>query len=66
MSYFLTMSYNKVKDDKSVYDNTVMLKNYFLGSFFDKKKWCSLSLVSVQFAFRAANAKLIFYAMISI
>ena len=47
MSYFLTMSYNKDKDDKSVYDNTVMLKNYFLGSFFDKKKWCSLSLVSV-------------------
>ena len=37
MSYFLTMSYNKDKDDKSVYDNTVMLKNYFLGSFFDKK-----------------------------
>ena len=26
-SYFLTISYNKNKDDKTVYDNKVMIKN---------------------------------------
>ena len=36
-SYFLTMSYNKDKDDKAVYDNNVMIKNYSLKSFFDKE-----------------------------
>ena len=36
-SYFLTMSYNKDKDDKAVYDNKVMIKNYSLRSFFDKE-----------------------------
>ena len=36
-SYFLTMSYNKDKDDKAVYDNKVMIKNYFLRSFFNKE-----------------------------
>ena len=34
---FLTVSYNKDKDDKAVYDNKVMIKNYFLRSFFDKE-----------------------------
>ena len=34
-SYFLNMSYNKDKDDKTVYDNKVMIKNYSLKSFFD-------------------------------
>ena len=29
-SYFLTMIYNKDKDDKAVYDNKVMVKNYSL------------------------------------
>ena len=33
-SYFLTMSCNKDKDDKAVYDNKVMIKNYSLRSFF--------------------------------
>ena len=43
-SYFLTMSYNKDKDDKTVYDNKVMIKNYSLGSFFDKELGgCSFS-----------------------
>ena len=37
MSYFLTMSYNKDKDDKAVYDNKVMIKNYSLIPFFDKE-----------------------------
>ena len=36
-SQFLTMSYNKDKDDKAVYDNKVMMKNYSLKSFFDKE-----------------------------
>ena len=36
-SYFLTMSYNKDKDDKAVYDNKVMVKNYSLESSFDKE-----------------------------
>ena len=36
-SYFLIMSYNKDKDDKTVYDNKVMIKNYSLKSFFDKE-----------------------------
>ena len=36
-SYFLTMSYNKDKNDKAVYDNKVMIKNYSLRSFFYKE-----------------------------
>ena len=36
-SYFLTMSYNEDKDDKAVYDNKVMIKNYSLRSLFDKE-----------------------------
>ena len=36
-SHFLTMSYSKDKDDKAVYDNKVMIKNYSLRSFFDKE-----------------------------
>ena len=31
------MSYNKDKDDKAVYDNEVMIKNYSLGWFFNKR-----------------------------
>ena len=34
--YLLTMSYNKDEDDKAVYNNKVMIKNYFLGSLFIK------------------------------
>ena len=37
ISYFLTMTCNKDKDDKAVYDNKVMIKRYSLTSFFDKK-----------------------------
>ena len=36
-SYIFTMSYNKYKDDEAVYDNKVKIKNYSLGSFFDKE-----------------------------
>ena len=36
-SYFLTMSYNKDKNDKAVYDNKGLIKNYSLDSFFDKE-----------------------------
>ena len=36
-SQFLTMSYNKDKDDKAVYDNKVMIKNYSLRLLFDKE-----------------------------
>ena len=36
-SYFLHMSYNKDKDDKSVYDNKVMIKTHSLRSLFDKE-----------------------------
>ena len=36
-SYLLTMSYNKDKDDKAVYDNKVMIKNYSLRLLFDKE-----------------------------
>ena len=36
-SCFLPMSYNKDKDDNTVYDNNVMLKNYYSESFFDKE-----------------------------
>ena len=32
--YFLTMNCNKDKDDKAVYGNKVMIKNYSFGSFF--------------------------------
>ena len=31
------MSYNKDKGDKAVYNNKAMIKNYSLGSFFDKR-----------------------------
>ena len=31
------MSYDKDEDDKAVYDNKVMIKNYSLRSFFDKE-----------------------------
>ena len=31
------MSYNKDKDDKAVYDDKIIRKNYSLGSFFDKE-----------------------------
>ena len=34
-SYFL--SYNKDKDNKAVYDNNVMIKNYSLRSLFDEE-----------------------------
>ena len=37
MSYFLTKSYNNDKDDKAVYENKVMIKNYSLRSLFDKE-----------------------------
>ena len=36
-SYFLTMSYNKDKEDKAVYHNKVMIKNYSLRLLFYKK-----------------------------
>ena len=36
-SYFLTMSYNKDNDYKTVYGNKVTIKNYSLRSFFDKE-----------------------------
>ena len=36
-SYFLTMSYNRDIDDRAVYDNKVMIKNYPLKSFFNKE-----------------------------
>ena len=35
-SYFLTVSYNKDKDDKAVYDNKVKIKNYPFRSFLIK------------------------------
>ena len=31
-SYFLTTSYNKDKDDKAIYDNKAMIRNYSLRS----------------------------------
>ena len=31
------MSYNKDKDDKAVYEDKIIRKNYSLGSFFDKE-----------------------------
>ena len=37
MSYFLTMSHNKDKDDKAVYENKVMIKNYSLRSIFHEE-----------------------------
>ena len=37
MSYFWTMSYNKVKDDNAVYGDKVMVKNYSLEWFFSKE-----------------------------
>ena len=37
MSYILTMSYNKDRDDEVVHDNKVMIKNYSLRSFFDRE-----------------------------
>ena len=40
-SYFLTMSYNKDNDDKAVYDNKFMIKNYSLQSVFDKRPWAN-------------------------
>ena len=36
-TYFLTMRCNKDKDDKAVYDNKVVRKNYSVRSFFDKE-----------------------------
>ena len=38
-SYILTLSYKKHKDDEAVYDNKLMIKNYSLRSFLDKKLW---------------------------
>ena len=54
------MSYNEDKDDKAVYDNKVMIKNYSLRSFFHKEFGGSLSLVFVLLVFRAANEKTYF------
>ena len=34
---FVTMNHNKDKDDKTVYDDKVMIKNYSLRLFFDKE-----------------------------
>ena len=31
------MSYNKIKDDKVVYDNKVMIKNTLWDNFFDEE-----------------------------
>ena len=36
-SYFLTISYSKDKDNKAVYDNKVMIKNYSMKSFCEKE-----------------------------
>ena len=36
-SYILTMNCNKGKDDISVYDNKIMIKNYSFRSFVDKE-----------------------------
>ena len=57
--YLLTMSYNKDEDYKAVYNNKVMIKNYFLGSLFIKNLG-SLSLVFLLLACTAANAKTYF------
>ena len=54
------MSYNEGKDDKAVYDNKVMIKNYSLRSFFHKEFGGSLSLVFVLLVFRVANEKTYF------
>ena len=35
-SYFLITSYSKDKDDKAVYDNKFITKNYYLRSFLIK------------------------------
>ena len=43
-SYFLTMSNNKDKDDKMIYDKKVMINNYSLGSFFVKEPGVHLAL----------------------
>ena len=56
MGYFLSISYNKDKNDKAVYHNIVMIKNYSLGSFWDL--FGRLSLVVL--ALRAANRKVYF------
>ena len=40
------MSYHKDKDDKAVYDNKVIVKNYSLGSFFDKRLGASYASFS--------------------
>ena len=41
-SQFFTMIYTKDKDDKTVDDDKVMIKNYPLGSFFDKEYMISM------------------------
>ena len=45
-SYFLTMSYNKDKDDETVHDHKIMIKSYSLKPLCDKElgvRWASFS-----------------------
>ena len=41
-SQIFTMIYTEDKDDKTVDDDKVMIKNYPLGSFFDKEYMISM------------------------
>ena len=65
-SYFLNVSYSKYKDDKAVYYNKVMIKNYSLGSFFDKELGTREASFSCCLHFEWPTQKLIFYNMISL
>ena len=59
------MSYSKYKDDKAVYDNKVMIKNYSLGSFFDKELGAPKASFSCYLHLDWPTQKLI-YNMISL
>ena len=59
-SNVLTMSYNKYKDDKAVYDK-VMIKNYSLGSFFDKESGAHEASFSCYLHLELPTQKIISY-----
>ena len=58
-------SNSKYKDDKAVYDNKVMIKNYSLGSFFDKELGAREASFSCCLHLEWPTQKLTFYNMIS-
>ena len=60
------MSCSKYKDDKAVYDNKVMIKNYSLRSFFGKELGAREASFLCYLHLERPTQKLIFYNTVSL